>query len=248
MNTSPLKKFLLPSVLMFMVVFSALNLSFPAQKDNLLLAKVLFMGNRELKPTSLGVRGNLMIRYVGFTVIVSVGASIATVEAIRRLQKWNEAKQAKKMQALQMQAAALNLAESLQADQETDFQHSQFDLVGNLEPGCETNEFSSAENFSATYPEWNHHDLPCSTQTQPMEVYSHYQICQIRVPYLEQSLSAIFADGFYYRFVKAEKTKDKAFNFVANLAQRGEHAVITCIKNGYAIWVWEPNASPDLVA
>ncbi len=213
-----------------------------------MLARVLFLGSREFKPSASGAHGNLMIRYVGFTVIASVGASITTVEVIRRLQKWNEAKQAKKMQALQMQMASLNLAESLQADQETDFQQTPFDLVGKLELGCETSEFSLAENFYAAPSEWNHHDLQDSTQTQPLEVYPQYQICQIRVPYLEQSLSAIFADGFYYRFVKAEKTKDKAFNFVANLAQRGEHAVITCIKNGYAIWVWEPNASPDLAA
>ncbi|MGA7934226.1 MAG: hypothetical protein WCA35_11820 [Kovacikia sp.] len=86
-----------------------------------------------------------------------------------------------------------------------------------------------------------------SVPTNRMKLCQQYQICWIRVPYRRQRLLAILSDGWYYRFAKLEAAQEKAFDFIEGRVQRGEQVVMTIAKNGYAIWILEEEAYPDLV-
>lgn len=76
-----------------------------------------------------------------------------------------------------------------------------------------------------------------------LESRSLYQTCRIKVPHLERRLFAIRFEGQYYSFLRAEKTKEKVLQIMANLEHQLAQTVITETEKGYIIWNLEPEVS-----
>lgn len=238
MSRSAFTKFLLPAILVFSAVFAALNLSFPTQKANPLLTQILLFGNREIKPTSMGTQGLLMVRYVGFSLIISVGAGVATVETVRRYSRWKRKVQSRRLLQDSLSHLAVSSQEEEDACNDISISESELNLLfqnGNFDIETDGAELSDIEDFSHS-----------QMFTDQMELPQTYEICRIRVPHRRQRLMAISIDGDYYRFVKSEVDRAQAFNLVVEHIQKGEQAVITSMRNGYAVWVREPEAYADL--
>jgi hypothetical protein len=144
MSDSPVKKFFLPAFLVSIAVFLLLGLSFTTNKDNPLIAKLLLLGSRDVQLGSRNTYGNLVIRYVGVAIILSVGSGVATVEGIRKWQAWQEAGQDRK-QRLRAAAALLN----------PDAQKSELstgDQDATLQPGSENNSSNLMPELEWHYP------------------------------------------------------------------------------------------------
>lgn len=73
---------------------------------------------------------------------------------------------------------------------------------------------------------------------------SRYQICEIRVPDLDDRLEAVLVDGQYYGLFKVVETRQQALEFAAKLGRRGDATIITKTQKGDAIWVREAEAQP----
>jgi hypothetical protein len=69
-----------------------------------------------------------------------------------------------------------------------------------------------------------------------------YQPCQIQVPDLDKSLSAIMVKAAYYALQVTESNQNHAFEIGSRLSQRGDNVMITQHSYGYSIWVHEPEA------
>jgi hypothetical protein len=70
-----------------------------------------------------------------------------------------------------------------------------------------------------------------------------YQPCQIQVPDLDKSLTAIVVNGIYYALQVTESNQNHAFEIGSRLSQRGDNVMITQHSYGYSIWVHEPDAT-----
>lgn len=71
-----------------------------------------------------------------------------------------------------------------------------------------------------------------------------YQTCHIRVPDLEQHLSAIQAGAEFYSFYKVFPDPKKLINVICKLAYHGDRMALTRSPKGYTLWVQEPEAKP----
>ncbi len=233
MKDSSATKVVLPALLAFITVFTTLNLAFSSQKENPLLAKLLLMGNREVKLTTIGADGNLTIRYVGLTIVASVGCGVAVVEVMRRLKVRSKAPQ----QALQNLISEDNPSTSIQIERNVEA----FLQLQHNAPKSAPNPSSELLHTECTCS-----GDECSLHSHSIELRQHYQNCWIKLPNLERRLFAIVSDGFYYRFVRLEKTQEQAANLATRLLHRNKQAVVTSANHGYAVWVWEPDAYPDL--
>lgn len=69
-----------------------------------------------------------------------------------------------------------------------------------------------------------------------------YQNCYIRVADLDDRLEAIQWKGQYYSLFKVAETRQQALELVSKLKRRGDTVVITPTRQGYSLWVWEPDA------
>lgn len=67
--------------------------------------------------------------------------------------------------------------------------------------------------------------------------------CQIRVPDLDQVLSAIKIVDNYYSLFKLESDTEIVMEIIAKLTQRGDEVAVGLTRGGYAICVLEPDAS-----
>ena len=81
--------------------------------------------------------------------------------------------------------------------------------------------------------------------TRILESRTQYRPCHVRVPDLNQRLTAIYVDGSYYSLLKLVKDRQQALEITSRLAYRGEAAIITATAKGDAIWVLERDAYPD---
>ncbi|NER46576.1 MAG: TetR family transcriptional regulator [Symploca sp. SIO1A3] len=86
MNNSPLSSVLLPAVFVSSAVFSALTIPFALIRSEPVIVELPFYSG-EIQPIFDGQHKEVAIPYIGFAIVVSVGAGIATVEANRRLQE-----------------------------------------------------------------------------------------------------------------------------------------------------------------
>ncbi|NET49570.1 MAG: hypothetical protein F6K09_12800 [Merismopedia sp. SIO2A8] len=76
-----------------------------------------------------------------------------------------------------------------------------------------------------------------------------YQIVEIRVPDLEQSLSAIAIQNRYYSVFKQNVSAEQALSITAKLVRRGDETVILVPNTPtpqYSVCVLEPDAFPIL--
>ena len=86
MTSYPLSNVLLPAVIISSAVFSTLTLPFAFIKKEPLVVEVPPFPPLEIAPLFNGEHKDVAIPYIGFSIVVSVGAGIASVEVIRR---WN---------------------------------------------------------------------------------------------------------------------------------------------------------------
>lgn len=95
MTNVPLSNVLLPAVFISSAVFSALTLPFALIKSESVVIELpsfLSSDNQplEIQPIFNGEHKEVAIPYVGFAIVVSVGAGIASVEVNRRWQAYRE--------------------------------------------------------------------------------------------------------------------------------------------------------------
>ncbi|HBL13004.1 MAG TPA: TetR family transcriptional regulator, partial [Cyanobacteria bacterium UBA11162] len=88
MSNSSLSNILLPAVFTASTVFSILTVPFALIKSEpLVIDNILPFFSGEIQPIFDGNHKEIAIPYIGFSIVVSVGAGMATVEVIRR---WNQ--------------------------------------------------------------------------------------------------------------------------------------------------------------
>jgi hypothetical protein len=95
MTSVPLSNVLLPAVFISSAVFSALTLPFALIKSESVVVELPPFFSRENQPIEIqpifnGEHKEIAIPYVGFAIVVSVGAGIASVEVNRRWQAYRE--------------------------------------------------------------------------------------------------------------------------------------------------------------
>ena len=88
MTSYPFSNVLLPAVFISSAVFSTLTLPFALIKEPMVVELPFFSG--EIQPIFNGEHKEVAIPYVGFAIVVSVGAGIASVEVNRRWQAYRE--------------------------------------------------------------------------------------------------------------------------------------------------------------
>lgn len=119
MTSYPLSNVLLPAVIISSAVFSTLTLPFAFIKKEPLIVELPPLGSTEIQPIFNGEHKDVAIPYIGFSIVVSVGAGIASVEVMRRWNAYRESVSAQKQeQNLQLnwsgegtQQGAINLPE-----------------------------------------------------------------------------------------------------------------------------------------
>lgn len=119
MTSYPLSNVLLPAVIVSSAVFSTLTLPFAFIKKEPLVVEVPPFPPVEIQPLFNGEHKDIAIPYIGFSIVVSVGAGMVSVEVIRRWNAYRESVIAQKQEEnLQpnwsgkgTQQEAINLAE-----------------------------------------------------------------------------------------------------------------------------------------
>jgi hypothetical protein len=90
MTSYPLSNVLLPAVFISSAVFSSLTVPFALLKSEPVVVELPPFFSGEIQPIFNGEHKEVAIPYVGFAIVVSVGAGIASVEVIRRWQAYRE--------------------------------------------------------------------------------------------------------------------------------------------------------------
>ncbi len=90
MSTSPLSNVLLPAVFVSSAVFSTLTLPLALIKSEPMVIEIPPFFSGEIQPIFDGQHKEIAIPYIGFSIVVSVGAGMATVEVYRRWQQLRE--------------------------------------------------------------------------------------------------------------------------------------------------------------
>lgn len=90
MTSYSLSNVLLPAVFISSAVFSTLTVPLALIKSEPIAVEVPPFFSGEIQPIFNGEHKDVAIPYVGFAIVVSVGAGIASVEVMRRLQTYRE--------------------------------------------------------------------------------------------------------------------------------------------------------------
>lgn len=96
MSSVPLSNVLLPAVVISSAVFSTLTVPFALIKSEPVFVEIPPFFSGEIQPIFNGQHKDVAIPYVGFAIVVSVGAGIASVEVNRRWQAYRESAQSQK--------------------------------------------------------------------------------------------------------------------------------------------------------
>jgi hypothetical protein len=96
MTSVPLSNILLPAVFISSAVFSTLTIPFALIKSEPVVVELPFYSG-EIQPIFNGEHKDVAIPYVGFAIVVSVGAGIASVEVNRRWQAYRESAETQKL-------------------------------------------------------------------------------------------------------------------------------------------------------
>jgi hypothetical protein len=272
MSKSPLRDALLPSILVSSAVFSFMTLPLVLLESKPLTVDLPFYQHQGIiRPILTGGDRSFAIRYIGFVILSSVGAGVATVELTRRLSVRREERLEQRATA-----SALGSVDSIQAAEpmssiemqphselevtDSDFmpQAEYFDDQTLAFPGAIAIEAFSSFALEGSLDAFEPIDLPPQaldeldaspiSTTQPVLVLApqEYQTCRIGVPHVDKRLFAILFEDEYYSLFRARKTPEKAQEVAEKLRQRGNRAVITQIDQEHAVWVWEPEAYPSL--
>lgn len=246
MNNFLFKNTFLSAVLVSGVVFSSLTMPFILSKSKPTTVKSpLFLGAK-VQPIFDAQHKDAAIRYVGFSIVLSVGTGVITSELLRKwhfLRPATESLNQTTNTQMDLQTAALELSADYQVEEEAQdvslamfpfLSHEQYLIDQPIEAFSESSQLSEQSLELGS--------------SQNLELYSEYQTCRIKLPHLEQRLFAILVNDQYYSLFKTQNTQEKALETTAKLFHKGREAVITQINRGYAIWILQPEARLDLVS
>lgn len=255
MSSVPLNNVLLPAVVISSAVFSTLTLPFALIRSEPIIVEFPPLFSGEIQPIFNGKHKEVAIPYVGFAIVVSVGAGIACVEVNRRWQAYREALEAEEQARNFQQQNQEPLSEALKLAEYRP-EASEIDLLPKGETAIAT---TGAQTISveATEQVVNAPQQPTTDKFFPGSALQElelafnkllvsreqYQTSRIKVPHLERRLFVLQFQDEYYSFFRAEKTKDKVLEVMAKLDHRVEKTVITQTEKGYAIWAKEPDVS-----
>jgi len=90
MSSYSLSNILLPAVFISSAVFSTLTVPFALIGKEPVIIELSPFYSGEIQPIFDGNHKEVAIPYIGFSIVVSVGAGMATVEMIRRWNQWSE--------------------------------------------------------------------------------------------------------------------------------------------------------------
>lgn len=96
MSSYSLSNVLLPAVIISSAVFSTLTLPFAFIKSEPVVIEIPPLFSGEIQPIFNGEHKDVAIPYIGFAIVVSVGAGMASVEVNRRWQAYRESAIAQK--------------------------------------------------------------------------------------------------------------------------------------------------------
>ncbi|WP_421657898.1 hypothetical protein [Leptothermofonsia sp. ETS-13] len=100
--------------------------------------------------------------------------------------------------------------------------------------------------LSPTFPQSAEKSL--TLEPKVLESREQYCCCHIQLPGDEQRTAAIRVSGKYYSLVKVVKEYPQAIEICRRLLAKGRETLITKIAKGNAIWMFEPDASFDVLA
>lgn len=271
MSSIQFRNVIIPAVLMSSAVFSALTLPLVLFEPEPLSAPVsdiapidqpspVFQSFQPILDIFESGNKGLAIRYIGFSIVASVGAGIVTAELMRQT--------ARRFDFLN------NRLSSLPLDDETDTILPEWanalalDTVEQEVPipahlpaqelvtvGASTGTASRTDlGFEASPAVFNASNLMSLIETLPVESESPsvpilddetaYTTCRITVPHTDKRLFAVLFQDNYYRLVKARKNLDSALAIADRLKQQDTDAIITQDHEAYTVWALEPQAFP----
>jgi hypothetical protein len=111
---------------------------------------------------------------------------------------------------------------------------------------------SSTENQLSPYSSEENSSCKDGSQTAPtvkpqfLLSRSEYETCHIHLPGSKKRCPAIFVDRDYFSLVRVFSHLEPTLAAKAKLDWNGDRTVITQLATGYALWVWEPEATSDL--
>ncbi|NJR59062.1 MAG: hypothetical protein HC769_09520 [Cyanobacteria bacterium CRU_2_1] len=271
MNDLLPRNVVLPAVLISSAVFATLTLPFVLFTSDSFATQVPTALRNQFQPIFRNQNKEMAIRYVGCSIVASVGSGIFTIDLLRRL------KASRKFDPIQNYLSNYEqdsepLAEVseefsiLDIDQKDDV--SSVLIVGTeyssafvteteylegeeaiaLKTISDDQMFSSQlmQDLDTFSPDSSEMGLQSVTQNSNvaliLESHQQYQTCRIQVPDHDRRLFAVLLDGHYYSLLRTQKNRDKALTMAAKLKLKGDKAIITKMERHYAIWIWQPEA------
>lgn len=113
MSSYSLSNILLPAVCVSSAVFSTLTVPFALIKSEPVAIELPFYSG-EIQPIFDGQHKEVAIPYIGFSIVVSVGAGMATVEVMRR---WNQFRESALLQEEESNSQDFGLSAQSKADE-----------------------------------------------------------------------------------------------------------------------------------
>jgi hypothetical protein len=258
----------LPAVLMSSAVFSALTLPLVLFEPEPLSAPASDIAPidepspifRSFQPIlDIFESGNkgLAIRYIGVSIVASVGAGIVTAELMRQT--------ARRFDFLNSRLLSLPLDDDADTTLPEWTASLALDTVEQEAPipvhlpaqelvavgassGRVNSEFeTSTAVFNASTMMSLIETLPVDSKPTSVPILDDetaYKTCRINVPHVEKRLFSVLFQDNYYRLVRARKNLDSALAIAARLQQEGDEVIITQDHEAYTVWTLEPHARP----
>lgn len=250
MSNSPFRNLVLPAILVSTTVFTVLNLTVVSRNSSPAFSSDASEAQEpQQNPTQ---PKDFLIRYVGFTIIISVGMGIATVEGLRKWQAFREASR------IRTTTPVISASEPLTIKVPSLSDDGAFKELNSSPDKSPMVDWAEVDQF--LYPP-SQSGIPAMTLSssaedgsEPMQnlrvlaSYQQYQTCRVQLPQGQHRLFAIQFEGQYYSFVRRAANQDQALKFATKLNQQGSRVIITITKAGYVIWIWQPDAYPELVS
>ncbi|NJN87051.1 MAG: hypothetical protein HC881_13105 [Leptolyngbyaceae cyanobacterium SL_7_1] len=84
-------------------------------------------------------------------------------------------------------------------------------------------------------------------QERILDSLNHYQPCHIQLPHTERCFFAISVDGEFYSLLKLAPTQESGLTIARHISTKPDKKVVlTKTHQGYAVWLWEPEAQLHL--
>jgi hypothetical protein len=237
MSSFPLRNVLLRAVLVSSMVFSALTLPIVLLKPQPIAIELPPFFEGEIQPILGSENQNLAIPYIGFSIVMSVGAGMISVEVSR---KWQAAREQKQALVNAVEEGLPIEAIETEAEYVPNHDYVSFATFDQTfaEAALETDndmwsnallEFSACNDISdnvltnSSIPTDNGIPTNASNSIEnhisddALRSSAPYLTHQTQAPKPRRRLSSTLSKGHYYRLFKARPTKAKAAAIVASL-------------------------------